>query len=404
VSDKQLWGSDRSTSEIGIALAALTALLVTGIVATLMYAFRAADAATGISIFSAGIMVAGACCVVGGLLGFLFGIPRSLQHGDPTESNLSATHPEQLNGGAYGGYRVNTNLEQISDWLTKILVGVGLTQLTSLPLKLQELADYLAPGLGGGEFAHAFTVSATVYFVVCGFLLGYLWSRVSLARAFTLADRGAIEAAAERVERASQQVKRTVEEFKEQSQRDALALGLMQRQLNAGVGAPSPSQEELDQAITAASPAMRAHIYYQAEGVRTTTWRDPATKEQMERTIPIFQALIASDRDGDFHRNLGSLGYALKDQRNPDWVKAEEHLTKAIQIRDVRGETEWFRAYEFVRAICRIKTDDTSEEGRQKILDDLRAAVRGRLASVVSREPITAEWLARNQVSVRDLR
>ncbi len=31
-------------------------------------------------------------------------------------------------------YRSNTNLEQISDWLTKILVGVGLTQQTFFPL------------------------------------------------------------------------------------------------------------------------------------------------------------------------------------------------------------------------------------------------------------------------------
>src|SRR5262245_8259356 len=52
----------------------------------------------------AGALLAGAAALVGALLGFLFGIPRTLQ-ADPS-------HPEE------GRSTVNTNLEQISDWLT----------------------------------------------------------------------------------------------------------------------------------------------------------------------------------------------------------------------------------------------------------------------------------------------
>jgi hypothetical protein len=44
----------------------------------------------------------------------------------------------------------NTNLEQVSDWLTKILIGAGLAELTSIPGGLDQCGGYVAPALGGG--------------------------------------------------------------------------------------------------------------------------------------------------------------------------------------------------------------------------------------------------------------
>ena len=41
-------------------------------------------------------------------------------------------------------YPVNTNLEQVSDWLAKIIVGVTLPQLTVLPEWLGKVAGFLA--------------------------------------------------------------------------------------------------------------------------------------------------------------------------------------------------------------------------------------------------------------------
>src|SRR6266508_6277591 len=90
----------------------LIAVPVAGLGAILVYAWGDWD------ILAVAALVAGGAFVAGGLLGFLFGIPRSL------------AGPEgSVDGAAAGGaYRPNTNLEQISDWLTKILVGVGLVQ------------------------------------------------------------------------------------------------------------------------------------------------------------------------------------------------------------------------------------------------------------------------------------
>jgi hypothetical protein len=129
------------------------------------------------------LMVAGCAWSVGGLVGFLFGIPRtlSLPSSDVAEGALSR---DQLQ------YRVNTNLEQISDWLTKILVGVGLAELHRLPAALRGASDYFAAAIGGHAAADlsGFLVALLVYFAVVGLMTGYLGTRVLLAPLFKLAD------------------------------------------------------------------------------------------------------------------------------------------------------------------------------------------------------------------------
>jgi len=106
---------------------------------------------------------------IGALLGFLFGIPRTAHAGAP-----GAPAPVQ--------YWSNDNLEQISDWLTKILVGVGLVELGRLSSSAGALLDWVAPALGapGVAAARPFTLGLLVYGVVAGFLFGYLMTRLRL--------------------------------------------------------------------------------------------------------------------------------------------------------------------------------------------------------------------------------
>lgn len=81
-------------------------------------------------------------------------------------------------------YRVNTNLEQISDWLTKILVGVGLTQIGVIPERLEAAARILAPG----DQDTSFIMALILYSTASGFLLGYLWTRLVIAPMFKEAN------------------------------------------------------------------------------------------------------------------------------------------------------------------------------------------------------------------------
>jgi hypothetical protein len=123
-----------------------------------------------------GLVVAGAAAVLGAALGFLFGVPR-MRAGDPAT------------GGARDSYVPNTNLEQVSDWLTKVLLGVGLTQLGSLGTRLHQLGDVLAPALGGDAAVAPFAAALVLYFLVLGFLAGWLATRLLLPRALSDADQ-----------------------------------------------------------------------------------------------------------------------------------------------------------------------------------------------------------------------
>jgi hypothetical protein len=128
----------------------------------------------------------------GFLAGFLFGIPRVLQGQDGTAAS-AGTAAGQPTGYAQ---RVNTNLEQISDWLTKIIVGIGLVELRQVPDHLYKASMWMASSFSlkeGNDLEQAasFSNSVILYFSVAGFLAGYIITRVYLAGAFGRADTGA---------------------------------------------------------------------------------------------------------------------------------------------------------------------------------------------------------------------
>ncbi|PYC83809.1 hypothetical protein C7C46_08685 [Streptomyces tateyamensis] len=136
-----------------------------------------------LSALGAGMMIACATTVAGTLLGFLFGIPHS----------RSAPQPSgQPDGQPNGDYSANTNLEQVSDWLTKLLLGVGLTQLSRIWQGARQLGHALAPALGGRADAAPFAAALVLYFLVLGFLAGWLATRLLLAGVLTQADGNAL--------------------------------------------------------------------------------------------------------------------------------------------------------------------------------------------------------------------
>jgi hypothetical protein len=119
-----------------------------------------------------------ACLASGAAVGFLFGIPKILQ----TDSTLRADTAYRQ--------QPNTNLEQISDWLTKIIVGLGLYEIRSIPPFVYRMAETLSRGIGSGEDNIAFALALITYSLAVGFLFGYLVTRVFLAPVFARADLG----------------------------------------------------------------------------------------------------------------------------------------------------------------------------------------------------------------------
>ncbi|MFC5177869.1 hypothetical protein [Nocardioides taihuensis] len=129
------------------------------------------------------VMFAAASLAAGALLGLLFGVPRSL--GIESEEARRSGGVAQATLPSIGA---NTNLEQISDWLTKIIVGVSLTQLASIRSAASDLFNFMAPVLGGPPTGAAFAGTITVYFSVVGFLSGWLYARLRLGIAMSSAD------------------------------------------------------------------------------------------------------------------------------------------------------------------------------------------------------------------------
>jgi hypothetical protein len=146
--------------------------------------------------FAAAIILTSAGSV-GAVLGFIFGIPRALQ-----APNLQVD-------AKYTHYVVNTNLEQISDWLTKILVGVSLVQIANIRPALAALGRTLAPMLGSPtntngistEARGAIGVGMSLTAALIAFLYCYLWTRVTLTWFLVVAEPGARVDAGERERR-----------------------------------------------------------------------------------------------------------------------------------------------------------------------------------------------------------
>jgi hypothetical protein len=119
-----------------------------------------------------GSMAAMAAMLTGIFAGFILGVPKLVSSGQLT---VPAGTPSP-----------NTNLGEISDWITKLLLGAGLVSLTHLGGPAARLIDDVASGLydatghpagaaGAKVLAGAVLISFTVLGVVEGYVLTSTW-------------------------------------------------------------------------------------------------------------------------------------------------------------------------------------------------------------------------------------
>jgi hypothetical protein len=86
----------------------------------------------------------------------------------------------------------DSNLVQVSDWVTKLLLGGGLTQLQQIPSKIWELAGWVAIGIDpsvavpGKEAMlrsnQAFAAGLLTYFSILGFFAGYFITQLQFRK------------------------------------------------------------------------------------------------------------------------------------------------------------------------------------------------------------------------------
>lgn len=184
----------------------------------------------------AALMAAFACFGVGAVVGLLFGIPRSLQGNGASARPSDDTARDQ----AYGD---NSNLEQISDWLTKILVGASLVQMREIKDLLVKLANRLA-GTPRADQAFAFSLFVIIYFLVLGFVSSYLlariWMPVVLKRGLDAASptRKILQGLTEQAKGAMERATAAVEQGKQVAE-----LTLMLGRMSGTVDLQPPPQE-----------------------------------------------------------------------------------------------------------------------------------------------------------------
>jgi len=146
-------------------------------------------------LFPPAFLWACAYLLLGALLGFVFGIPKIISNSSytPTPVPLPPNPTESEKQALEKGKRIieaNTNLTQISDWFTKVVVGAGLVEMKQIPTFIKDIATKMAKGLAASElpenisFAAVFSGGIIVLFSVFGFIFGYIIMRIILTELF----------------------------------------------------------------------------------------------------------------------------------------------------------------------------------------------------------------------------
>src|SRR5689334_9784423 len=141
---------------LAIAVFMLLAMIVVAIILTV----TTHDGGAGVTVF----LLFVAAAAVGAILGFLFGLPRA-RVSDLAGADSSPTSTF---------YLTNSNLIKVSDWLTTIVIGLGLVNLGKVVPALRSLGHALHAPLGGVAYSGAVGISVLIVGILAGFVLDYL--------------------------------------------------------------------------------------------------------------------------------------------------------------------------------------------------------------------------------------
>jgi hypothetical protein len=365
-----------------------------------------------LSLFGIVIAIAFASFAVGGIIGFLFGIPHTItNHSEnipPSGNNVSpvstqsspvqgstgtmAVASQNITGQSKSNYALSTNLEQIADWLTKIIVGVGLTQIHKIFLLFNQSCSALGTTLqhctSTQQNGSLIVGCIIILFTIEGFLIVYLWTFLYLLKIQDSIACDIINTISSKIE--------------DTDLHDKQAIDLANKQLSSTDGAPDIPVNDLAQVFQNASQNILSSIFFKAVLIRKQFWQDTNAKNKIEKTIPVFEALIAVDNNFEFPENYAQLAFVLKDKTNPDYKLAINYLNKAIsgfKAGDgIRNKAIIF----FNRAYCQIKLDanfigtpqtSSSPENKQSILNDLNEAYKEPYVKVIiDNDQVVTDW------------
>jgi hypothetical protein len=184
---------DKQTTREGanrrrLPLKALTTAVGSATLLLLAYAYAIHSILVGVLL----LMAAGLGLLIGSVVGFLFAIPGnqpmaidgsegSAQHTSITDgqSRVQAVH-----------YAPSTKLNEIADWLVKMLVGAGLVGARQIGQTVAQLGELLAGSIAPPQPSVSLATQLSVYiYTILGFGSVFLWTRISYSAIQTLADQ-----------------------------------------------------------------------------------------------------------------------------------------------------------------------------------------------------------------------
>lgn len=119
-------------------------------------------------------------CALGGVVGMLFGMPRSrLTDALNDGENLDASSTGSVQRSRY---LTNSNFIKVSDWLTTIIIGLGLVNIQKLVPAAGSLRESLSEPLGGTAHAGVIGLGVIGVSFITGFILAFLWTMLQLKK------------------------------------------------------------------------------------------------------------------------------------------------------------------------------------------------------------------------------
>lgn len=131
--------------------------------------FPLSNNGNGSSLVFIGILLGMASLVCGFFTGTLFGMPKR----NETDSS---------------DYTLNNSLVEISEWLTKIIVGLGLVNLGEIPGYLISVGEFVKKNSKDQSYVDFYAICILVYFSILGLYVGYNYMRLVLSPKYKIVD------------------------------------------------------------------------------------------------------------------------------------------------------------------------------------------------------------------------
>jgi len=277
------------------------------------------------------LMWAVACLILGTLIGFLFALPKRTN-----KKNKDDDEPSLL---------PNTNLQEVSDWLTKIIVGIGLVEFNKISnfihVQAMEIGK-LSQGADKIDYS-MYAMALIIFYSISGFLMGYLGTRLGLSKQMYEADNATLG-----------KLKKDIADINERVQ----------------------LHESISSMITVAERNMAS-----AKFLMENTDQSEEIREKIKRQLDLAEIILKEILDTDPHNIPAtiSLAYYYNIIEDPKYKDAVEVISKAIDFikynpckSESDTQTILHRLY-YNRACCLFKKENNFNDAKPDLLLALEA-------------------------------